>query len=72
MPPYTSPCVGSDETEESAQLVAGRSGLIRGFLSVLSGQRGASDAEDEDEHPERLSAQVRLQTQTPAGLFVFF
>lgn len=28
--------------------------------SVFSGQRGASDAEDEDEHPERLSAQVRL------------
>lgn len=28
--------------------------------SVFSGQRGASDAEDEDEHPERLGAQVRL------------
>lgn len=29
--------------------------------SVFSGQRGASDAEDEDEHPERLGAQVRLK-----------
>lgn len=28
--------------------------------SVFSGQRGASDREDEDEHPEGTGAQVRL------------
>lgn len=29
------------------------------FWFVFSGQRGASDWKDEDQHPERLSAQVR-------------
>ncbi len=37
----------------------------------FSGQRGASDAEDEDEHPERLSAQVRRSSQILISLFHF-
>ena len=38
----------------------------------FSGQRGASDAEDEDEHPERLSAQVRPTTLRLHSICSFF
>lgn len=35
-------------------------------FTLFSGQRGASDGEDEDEYPERFGAEVRLQTSAPA------
>lgn len=41
------------------------------FRSLFLGQRGASDGEDEDVHPERLSAQVRLNTPDTRPFVLF-